>query len=266
MSRVSSRSVPVAAGEAGQVPGLPGRVRRTPWGSCYEIAFTPAELSRPEVFRPQQALADRKAGLPLRVRQRDELFRLQQALPRRVLFVDLETCGFAGSPVFLVGLVYIGREVVGRQYLARDWSEEPAILYQFWKHLRRRPVLATFNGKSFDWPMLVARTIYHQPQDYAQWQGQLQAHCDLLHHARRLWKTRLPNCRLKTLERYICGYQRAADDIPGWAIPDAYRRFVTEGETEDLVRIVYHNQMDLLTLVELTSRVLECSGLSFFGR
>ncbi|GEM_PF-5196615 len=236
---------------------LPGRLRRTPWGCCYELAFCPRLIRQrlgqlPELFSPAAEQAESAGqGGPL------DLELLRQRLPGGVLFVDLETCGFLGSPVFLVGVVYLGREVVGRQYLARDWSEEPAILYQFWKHLRRRGVLVSFNGKSFDWPMLLQRTIYHQPQRHATLQRHLQEHYDLLYVARRLWGRHLPNCRLKTLERYICGYQRAADDIPGWAIPDAYRRFVTQGETEDLERIVYHNQMDLLTLVELCCRALE---------
>ncbi len=236
---------------------LPGRLRRTPWGSCYELQFCPRLVRQRLGQAPQFPLSpgERTGRLSSSVLQQLEL--LRQRLPGGVLFVDLETCGFLGSPVFLVGVVYLGREVVGRQYLARDWSEEPAILYQFWKHLRRRGVLVSFNGKSFDWPMLLQRTIYHQPQRYAALQQHLQGHCDLLHLARRLWRDRLPNCRLKTLERHVCRYHRAEDDIPGWAIPEAYRRFVTQGETDDLERIVYHNQMDLLTLVDLCRRVLQ---------
>ncbi len=230
---------------------LPGQVRRNPWGTCYEITF-PAQVVQARMRQaPSLAhLAAAQARLP------EDLQELCRRWPQDVLFVDLETCGFAGSPVFLIGAVWLGPQPQGVQWLARHWAEEPAVLYQFWKHLRRRPVLVSFNGKSFDWPMLVQRTVYYQPQSWDRVGRELRLHCDLLHHARRLWGRQLPNCRLKTLERYVCGYHRAADDIPGWAIPGAYQEFVQTGRTDQLQRIVYHNQMDLLTLVELVPRVL----------
>ena len=230
---------------------IPGQERHTPWGSCYEIPFSQARLHQ----RAQAALR-RLPPLSWLSGGHPELVSLRRGLPQRALFVDLETCGFFGTPVFLVGVVLPGQPLRGVQWLARHWGEEPAVLYQFWKHLRRRGVLVSFNGKSFDWPMLVQRTWYHYPQWAQQAERYLSTHCDLLHHARRFWGHALPNCRLKTLERYVCRYQRAADDLPGWAIPEAYQRFVQFGEVEPLERILYHNQMDLLTLVELVPRVL----------
>lgn len=187
----------------------------------------------------------------------------------RVTYLDIETCGLAGEPVFLVGLMWY-RAAKGRpregvlqveQYLARDYSEEAAMLEAVWQELAATACLVTFNGKTFDLPTVEARSaacgLFDRPA--------APAHVDLLHEARRRWRRELPNCRLQTLEQLVCGRRRAGD-IPGGDIPAAYHEFVRARLGDDPLRralglrrlqtIIHHNGLDLLTMAELAARIL----------
>ncbi len=198
-----------------------------------------------------------------------ELATLIACFPRGTLFLDLETCGFAGSPIFLVGLLRHGRQgIVLEQLLARDYSEERAMLVTLWRRVASCRVLVTFNGKSFDWPMVRDRSTYHRLDGlWRETIGDAEAvdnrslrarggllHCDLLHHARRRWRRRLPNCKLQTLERYVCRRLRR-DDVSGSRIPQEYHQFVRTGDARQMCSILQHNALDLLTLAELALRV-----------
>ncbi|MEX2118745.1 MAG: ribonuclease H-like domain-containing protein [Pirellulales bacterium] len=193
--------------------------------------------------------------------------------PRDVLFLDLETCGFAGSPIFLAGVVYQDeRELVLEQLLARDYTEERALLAALGELARSRPVLVTFNGKSFDWPMVRDRSAYHRlgvGDESSNRNGDGHGpsvsgpagpvHCDLLHHARRRWRRRLPNCKLQTLERFLCRRLRR-DDISGSRIGQEYHYFVRSGDARSMQVILHHNALDLITLVELAMLVSKSAG------
>ena len=135
------------------------------------------------------------------------------------------------------------------------------MLRALWQIAGSNQVLASFNGKSFDWPCIHDRSTLHHIGAESR-TGLI--HCDLLHHARRRWKDRLPNCRLQTLERYVCGRRRSGD-IPGSEIPMAYHDFVRSGNTRQLESILHHNALDLVTLVELAVRVVR-SGATISGR
>ena len=182
-----------------------------------------------------------------------ELRELVGAFPRELLLMDLETCGLSGSPLFLVGLL---RHIEGRLavelLLARTYAEEHAVLASFWQRAAAHRVLVTFNGKSFDWPMVVDRSARHlifrrsQPPELL--------HVDLLHHSRRRWRRQLPDCRLQTLERHICGRGRTGD-IAGAQIPAAYQEFVRTGFDRDMDAILLHNAIDLVTLLDLAMRL-----------
>jgi uncharacterized protein YprB with RNaseH-like and TPR domain len=130
-------------------------------------------------------------------------------------------------------------------------------------------VLLSFNGKSFDWPMVVERSVRHRlkpvgwaspANGFAFELGPVgnghpaKVHIDILHHARRRWRKRLPDCRLQTLERHVCRRTREAD-IPGHAIPGVYADFVRTGFERDMDRVLYHNALDLITLVDLAHRL-----------
>ena len=114
--------------------------------------------------------------------------------------------------------------------------------------------MVTFNGKSFDWPQVTDRsTLYHLGQEPAARHELI--HVDLLHHARRRWRRELPNCKLQTLERYICGRRRSGD-IPGRDIPRAYHNYVRTGDATEMRSILHHNALDLITLLQLALKLL----------
>ncbi|MHB8971810.1 MAG: ribonuclease H-like domain-containing protein [Pirellulaceae bacterium] len=194
-------------------------------------------------------------------------------LPGGVLLLDLETCGFAGSPIFLAGLIHEQQgQWVLSQLLARHYAEEKSLLQTLWTIAAEKRVLVTFNGKSFDWPMVHDRsTLHHLGQDprdalaAGSAQGEPAAalpplqrhdrrpslrHCDLLHHARRRWGRQLPDCRLQTLERHLCRRQRS-EDIPGREIPAAYHDFVRDGDAWLMRGVLHHNALDLITLLQV---------------
>ena len=177
----------------------------------------------------------------------------------RWLFLDTETTGLAGGTgtyPFLVGLAWWeggGLEV--EQLFMREYSEEPSLLAALAERLAERPVLVTFNGKSFDWPLLetryrMARTI---PPPVPR------AHLDFLHPARSLWRLRLGSVRLSQLERHVLGWDRGAD-LASELIPRIYLDFVRGGRAEALVPVFHHNQMDLRGLAGLAGRILSLLG------
>lgn len=171
-------------------------------------------------------------------------------LPQRAIFLDIETTGLGNSPVFLVGMLEFDQGTLTlNQHLARDYSEEAAAVAWSVEALAGADAVFTFNGKSFDVPYLRARAA----ATGVAWTAPT-AHLDLLHMARRCWADALPDCKLQTLERQVCG-RRRAEDIPGWAVPDAYHHFVRTGNATHLERIMEHNLQDLLTLAELAARL-----------
>ena len=175
-----------------------------------------------------------------------------KGFPDSVLFLDLETCGLAGSALFLAGVL---RPVNGRLcvelLLARDYSEESAVLASLWQRLADIASIVTFNGKSFDWPMVVDRSRRHLMGRGATAPPR---HVDLLHLARRQWRGELPDCKLQTLERHICGRTRA-DDMPSNQIPAAYHEYVRTGFEREMDAILLHNAVDLVTMLDLAMRL-----------
>jgi uncharacterized protein YprB with RNaseH-like and TPR domain len=169
---------------------------------------------------------------------------------RDMIFMDVESTGLGNSPLFLIGVMLWeehGPEV--RQYLARDYSEEAAVIASFVELCRDRKLLITFNGKSYDLPHIRTRAAATGAPFVFD-----AGHLDLLHVSRRHWKGRLPDCRLQTLERFICGRGRTGD-IPGSEIPDAYHYYVQSGNAVQIVEILKHNALDLITLADLMSRL-----------
>ncbi len=168
-----------------------------------------------------------------------------------LLFVDIETLGFFGVPIILVGLAEWTEEgLLLTQYVARAAEDEPALLAALASHLQRKPVLVTFNGKSFDWPMLQSRAAYWGlPLQHPGW-----PHYDLLHFARRAWKDRLADFQATTIERDVLGIQRA-HDLPGSHVPEFYERYRQDGNIGPLTYIIDHNQQDLIGLVHIFDRL-----------
>ncbi len=170
--------------------------------------------------------------------------------PNRTLFLDLETQGLHNAPLFLIGLLRVEAEgaLWCHQLLARSDEEEASVVEAFCEMLRETRLVVTFNGSGFDLPMLRARAAAHGIP-----LPRIAAHLDLLLEARSRYRRHLPDCKLQTLERSLCGRARA-DDIPGAEIPPAYREFVRTGDASRLADILRHNLLDLATTAELLAR------------
>jgi uncharacterized protein YprB with RNaseH-like and TPR domain len=180
---------------------------------------------------------------------RDHLRRPTTARASEVLFLDLETLGLHGEPLFLIGLLTLteggGAECV--QLLARGLDEEAAILDRCAAYLRPTKLLLSYNGKSFDVPFLKARYERHGMRC-----PRIPAHVDLLMEARIRYSGQLRDCKLQTLERHLCGRKRTGD-VPGAQIPAVYRKCLESGEAAPLASILLHNRLDLATTAELVT-------------
>ena len=168
---------------------------------------------------------------------------------RRMVFWDTETTGLGGpgAYVFLVGLGYLEDDAfVVRQHFIRSPDEEAAMLRAVADSLPQWPTMTTFNGVSFDLPLLRSRMKAH---DIAmELQGIL--HCDLIYGARRLWQRRLRNCRLQTLEEHILEFKRQGD-VPSAQVPGMYFDYLETGDLASLEGVFHHNVLDIISLAGL---------------
>ena len=184
--------------------------------------------------------------------------------PSQWLSLDTETTGLAGGTgtyAFLVGLAWWdsgGLEV--EQLLMRDFSEEHSVLFALAARMAERPVLVTFNGKTFDWPLLESRFTMTRSIG----KPKLASHLDLLHPARALWKLRLGSVRLVDLERQVIDQARLGwtrdDDVPSALIPRFYFDYLRGGPPGPLAGVVRHNQMDLRGLAALFGEINDLLG------
>src|SRR5580693_1969257 len=200
--------------------------------------------------------------------------------PTKWLFLDTETTGLAGGTgtyAFLVGLAWwAAGGLQAEQLFMRDFTEEYSLLHELAARIAERPVLFTFNGKSFDWPLLENR--FTMTRSIAA--PKLAAHLDLLHPARALWKLRLGSVRLVELERQVLGAPRLGwhreNDVASALIPQFYFDYLRGGPAEPLAGVVRHNQMDLRGLAALFCKInemlsepsgaaLEIESLDLFG-
>lgn len=165
--------------------------------------------------------------------------------PSRLWF-DIETQGGRGNPGFLFGAVYHDQ---GRwwlwQGLARDHSEEPALLHLITELVGERPRLVSYSGSKNDWPFLLSRWSHFkmQPPVHAD-------HLDLFDPAQILYRGVLPSCRLVTLERHLCARWREAD-LPSGYIPIAYLQWLEDHDARLLAQVLLHNALDVVCLLEL---------------
>jgi uncharacterized protein YprB with RNaseH-like and TPR domain len=186
----------------------------------------------------------------------------QASDPADWLFLDTETTGLAGGTgtyAFLVGLAWWdagGLQV--EQFFMRDHSEEHSLLLELARRLGERRVLVTFNGKSFDWPLLETR--FRMTRSIAL--RAPAAHLDLLHPARQLWRLRLGSVRLTELEQHVLGGDGMSlgwtrrDDIDSALIPQVYFDYLRGGPPAPLGQVFRHNQMDLRGLAALAGKIL----------
>lgn len=180
--------------------------------------------------------------------------RLKEIDINKTVFLDTETTGLAGGAgtyVFLVGVGYFeGDQFCVRQYFMRDYNEERALLSALNELLANFKAVVTYNGKTFDLPLMESRYI----MSGMKMSLKDPYHFDLLYPARRLWKRRLENCSLSTVERDILGVIRD-DDVPGYLIPEIYFSYLRTKDARALKQVFEHNLQDILSLVALVSRM-----------
>jgi hypothetical protein len=183
--------------------------------------------------------------------------KIAKAKPDELVFLDTETTGLAGGGgtyAFMVGAGRFEGDIFRlAQFFMRDPGHEQALLLAVEEFVAPCHTLVTFNGKSFDAPLLETRYITNRLPSPLK----AMAHFDLLHLSRRVWRERLPDRSLGYLEQHILGETRIEEDVPGWMIPGLYLDFVRSGDARPLRGVFYHNLMDILTMVALTGRLAE---------
>lgn len=168
------------------------------------------------------------------------------------VFFDTETTGLsggAGTCAFLIGVGYFRADkFVLKQYLMRDYNEEVALLYDLKQMFSHKQAVISFNGKSFDWPLIKDRFTIARFEPFRR----KHIHLDLLYPARRLWRHRLETCSLNSIEQNILAVTRT-NDIPGADIPQRFFDFVCTRDGALLSQVLSHNRIDILSLTALVS-------------
>ncbi|MBI2862210.1 MAG: ribonuclease H-like domain-containing protein [Chloroflexi bacterium] len=222
---------------------LHGVWQTTPFGECFVVSQTFLLDTHP---RLREA---RDLPLDTFIRQAADSTPLNKAA-----FLDVETTGLAGGTgtyIFLVGIgTYEGDHFYVRQYFMPDYDREAALLLAVADALRSQPVIATFNGKTFDLPLLETRYLLSGSRSPTV----RMAHLDLLPPARRLWRARLGRCGLSDLEAHILSIDRS-QDVPSWSIPGLYFAYIKSGDPTPLPGIFQHNCQDVLSLPLLAGKI-----------
>jgi len=167
-----------------------------------------------------------------------------------LLFFDLETTGLAGGAgtyPFLIGIAFFekdGFKVV--QYFLPEYDRDIYAYLDIKKYVKKKSILASYNGKSYDYPLLKNRFILNRFDDMFKEFN----HIDLLHLSRRIWKNSLDNCSLGNVEQQIFKFSRL-NDIEGYLIPHTYFDYLHNGNYDDIVNIILHNEQDLVSLGRL---------------
>lgn len=247
-------------------PTLPGEAVETPFGPAWVRTMRYPLAERPDLAEWLTVQPAAVAALD----RNDGLLALESA---KVAFIDTETTGLSlgtGTYTFLIGIgTYediapgpetadfpqnwgAGGAFVVRQFFMRSPAEERAQLHLVEAALADCTGIVSFNGRGFDMPLIYNRFVLAAmplPLTAA-------PHLDLLPPARRLWKARWGSCSLGNLERNVLGFQRTAEDVPGYLIPDIYRQYYLTGTvTEMLVRVFYHNLEDIASMPLLGARM-----------
>lgn len=192
--------------------------------------------------------------------------RIAQFPITKFAFLDTETSGVSGGTgtyAFLIGVArFIDNKFVLKQFFMRDPAEEPAMLEALIHFLAPCEGLVTFNGKSFDAPLLITRYSLHRiPVPFKNY-----AHIDLLPLARRLWRERLPSRALKYLEEHVLGFTRTSEEVPGYEIPWLYFDYLRTGDAKPLAGVFYHNAMDVVAMAALLGHISETLENPYNGR
>jgi uncharacterized protein YprB with RNaseH-like and TPR domain len=182
--------------------------------------------------------------------------------PEDFHFFDLETTGLSGGAGTVAFLAAFGRFISSgqlhiKQYLLLDYPGEDdfleAVLEEFKKE---KSVIVSYNGKCFDSPLLATRCLMNgrRPPEYP--------HADLLHPARRLWKTVIGDCSQQSVETRILGLERN-DDTPGALAPEIWFEFLRTGEAGRLFGVCDHNTADISGLASMLAVMIHIAADPF---
>lgn len=166
-----------------------------------------------------------------------------------MLFYDLETTGLsqgAGTLAFLAGFASLGADgkITQRQYFLSDYPGEPAFLNAVKKEIQNAGILVSYNGRSYDTPLLESRFALNGIP------FEVPRQLDLLYLARRLWKRSIGRCSLTDVEQKVFGFTRVRD-IPGRLIPRTWFNFLQSGDMESLYEVFVHHRQDIFSLIRL---------------
>lgn len=234
--------------------GLPGAVRHTPHGPVQMVEVQ---------LEPEHQHGDVPVNSALRADPIDlAALALDEALlkvdPHRLLLLDTETTGLMGGTgtlPFLIGMAWFHQGSLRlQQLILRQPGEEGPMLALLAERIAQASCVVTFNGKSYDWPLLRNRFVMNRVRI-----PEAPPHLDLLHCARRVYKRRLDGVRLVHVEEEVLGFTRE-DDIPGAHIPERYFAFLRGAPGQCLQPIVEHNASDLIALAAILGRLAEHYG------
>jgi hypothetical protein len=177
--------------------------------------------------------------------------------PRTAVFVDTETTGLmggTGTVAFLIGVGYFVDDIFRLdQCFMRDYDDEEGMLNYLDDLFKKADTIVSFNGKSFDLPLMRTRFITNR----IPYRLEGKTHFDLVHASRRFWKQRLRDCSLGNIEKEIMGIQRVGD-VPGYEIPQIWLDYLYSRDARKLRAVFYHHQMDILSLAVLTGHLSQC--------
>ncbi|MCA9536379.1 MAG: ribonuclease H-like domain-containing protein [Polyangiales bacterium] len=234
-----------ALGAGPRVDELPGETHVTEFGELHVVSFRCAADHRhgaSAIAPAREVDADVVATLALDPQMRGLDF-------SRALYIDTETTGLmggTGTVPFLIGTAaFEGEALVVRKYMLRRLGEEVPMLQALAEQLRAASCVVSFNGKSFDWPLLRTRFVMNRVKA-----PPVPPHLDLLHCARRVFRDRMERVRLVDLEREVLGFTRV-DDVAGAEIPELYTRYLRGGDPGPIARVIHHNRLDLIALSAL---------------
>ena len=233
----------------------PGVIESTPFGSHYVVHQTFGEDYYHGKVRLSRFCVRELQQLMKLMKQRAEV-----ADRERIVFLDTETTGVHGGTgicPFLVGVGYFaGSDFRMVQYFIRDFDEEPSMLFALGEFLRNFDLIVTYNGATFDVPLLETRfTLARLDNPF---ERERFGHFDLLNTARRLWRNGHGSCRLTAMERLLSFLR--GPDVPGASIPRVYFDFLQQRPAPQLAAVFTHNVYDVVSLAALTLHASDCVG------
>jgi uncharacterized protein YprB with RNaseH-like and TPR domain len=251
-----------------------------------KLGFSPASKVSPQVKNKAETLEDIVGGLKI-VNNQGEVIKIERIYPYGYqygnvnlqppegnqeiikfsknfnnsspiinhLFIDTETTGLSGGTgtyPFLIGFGYFDKDGFRTiQLLVENPIYEMSQLVEFSNSAQNFHTTVTFNGKSFDLPIIRTRYFLNQLENpLSEF-----SHIDLLHISRRIWKMRLTNHSLRELETQILGFQRSTDEVPGWMIPQIYFDYLRTGDGSQLKGVAYHNEIDVVSMAVLYTKI-----------